>query len=38
MESKEITELHVRLKNEDETKWFENLKSVLDYYSESNKE
>ncbi len=38
MESKEITELLVRLKNEDETKWFENLKSVLDYYSESNKE
>lgn len=38
MESKEITELLVRLKNEDETKWLENLKSVLDYYRESNKE
>ena len=38
MEAKEITELLLRLKNEDETKWLENLKTVLDFYRESKNE
>ena len=38
MESQEITELLLRLKKEDETKWLENLKKVLDCYRESKSE
>lgn len=38
MATKDIIDILRRLKNEDETKWLENLKSVLDYYRESNKE
>ena len=38
MESKEITELLLRLKNDDETKWLENLKIVLDFYRNSKNE
>lgn len=33
-----MTELLLRLKNEDETKWLENLKMVLDFYRNSKNE
>lgn len=38
MESAELTDLLVRLKNEDETKWLETLKLILDFYRESKNE
>ena len=38
MEANELTALLLRLKNDDETKWLENLKIVLDFYRESKSE
>lgn len=38
METTELTDLLVRLRNEDETKWLENLKFVLEFYRESKNE
>lgn len=38
METAELTDLLVRLKNEDETKWLETLKLILDFYRESKNE
>ena len=35
MESQEIKNILIRLHNEDETKWLEAMRVVLDYYRES---